>query len=445
MKKTRILMTTLLLGLSSLTAISAAECQEIRFSNGEKFCFDLQKVATERFQAKTSNSSVSAFSDLSCSLRLPNGDQVSLSRCEGEFSYGGPNGKLEIRADIGNYWYEMITNYDFRNGRFSSSYSDSSTTSAYPEIISVSNSSPKRDERVDLTLRIRGQDNAYTRTVKFYVEQLKNWRWERASSYTYDLERSSYSFSSYEKREKSFDRLVKFREEGEFRLYAELDNGQSTYKTFSVRDGSSYSSRYSPKWISVSDSSPDRNEWVDMMLRIRNNDSYSYYTDRVNFYVEEYRNGRRSSASTYDYQLDRSSYTFSSSDRGEIRLRNFVKFRTEGEFRVIAELYAYGNQRTTQMFYVWSSNTSSWYSRHDFTDKELKKIRAVAEIWNEVIIALEKDYPRLRRDAQWRRLSDDFYSNMQAVLRNSSSSGFRDWKDFYTKFQERLSYTVRTR
>ena len=316
-------------------AFAVAECQEIRFSNGDKFCFDLQKVGSERFQSRITSSSLSSNSDLSCRLTLPNGSQVSLPRCEGDFSYAGNAGKIELRADISNYWYELITNYDFRNGSFSTSSSTSST------------------------------------------------------------------------------------------------------------------SRWISEFYSVSDSTPDRDEWVDITLRVKNS-SYrsSDYDGRVSFRVEEYRNGRWQSASNYDYDLDKTTYYFSSSDRGEVRFNDLVRFRTEGEFRVVGELDSY-RQNAYQTLYVnsRSSSTSSnnWNSYSNFTDKELSKIRAVAKIWNELMIALEKDYPRLRNSTEWRRLSNNFYDSMQDILNNRSSAQYRNWKEFYAGFQEWLSFTVRTR
>ena len=269
-------------------------------------------------------------------MTLPNGSQISLPRCEGEFTYAGNAGKIELRADISNYWYELITNYDFRNGSFSTSSSTSSTL------------------------------------------------------------------------------------------------------------------RWVPEFYSVSDSTPDRDEWVDITLRVKNSSSYSSdYDGRVNFRVEEYRNGRWQSASSYDYDLDKTSYYFSSSDRGEVRFNDLVRFRTEGEFRVIAETSSH-RQNAYQTFYVNTSSSSSssnnyWNSHLNFTDKELSKIRAVAKIWNELMIALEKDYPRLRNSKEWRRLSNNFYDSMQDILNTRSSAKYRNWKEFYAGFQEWLSFTVRTR
>ena len=429
-------------------AFAAAECQEIRFSNGDKFCFDLQKVGSERFQSRITSSSLSSKSDLSCRLTLPNGSQISLPRCEGEFTYAGNAGKIELRADISNYWYELITNYDFRNGSFSTSSSTSSTLRWVPEFYSVSDSTPDRDEWVDITLRVKNSSfysSDYDGRVNFRVEEYRNGRWQSASSYDYDLDKTSYYFSSSDRGEVRFNDLVRFRTEGEFRLYAELNGGNSVYTSFTVGRGNSYSSEYVPEWRSVSTSRPDRNEWVDMTLTVKNSSS-NYYDGRVNFRVEEYRNGRWQSASSYDYDLDKTSYYFSSSDRGEVRFNDLVRFRTEGEFRVIAEISSH-RQNAYQTFYVNTSSSSNnyWNSHLNFTDKELSKIRAVAKIWNELMIALEKDYPRLRNSTEWRRLSNNFYDSMQDILNTRSSAKYRNWKEFYAGFQEWLSFTVRTR
>ena len=397
------------------------------------------------------SSSLSSKSDLSCRLTLPNGSQISLPRCEGEFTYAGNAGKIELRADISNYWYEFITNYDFRNGSFSTSTSTSSTSRWVPEFYSVSDSTPDRDEWVDITFRVKNSSSYssdYDGRVNFRVEEYRNGRWQSASSYDYDLDKTSYYFSSSDRGEVRFNDLVRFRTEGEFRLYAELNGGNSEYTSLTVGRGNSYSSEYVLEWRSVSTSRPDRNEWVDMTLTVKNSSS-NYYDGRVNFRVEEYRNGRWQSASSYDYDLDKTSYYFSSSDRGEVRFNDLVRFRTEGEFRVIAEISSH-RQNAYQTFYVNTSSSSSssnnyWNSHLNFTDKELSKIRAVAKIWNELMIALEKDYPRLRNSKEWRRLSNNFYDSMQDILNTRSSAKYRNWKEFYAGFQEWLSFTVRTR
>lgn len=213
------------------------------------------------------------------------------------------------------------------------------------------------------------------------------------------------------------------------------------------RGSSSYSSDdYTLEWKNVSDTRPDRNERVDMTLRVNNRYS-NYYDGRVNFSVEEYRNGRWQSASSSDYDLDKTNYYFSSSDRGEVRFNDLVRFRNSGEFRVVAELGNSNSNRAYQTFNVdrYSSSNNYYSTSLNFTDKELSKIRAVVNIWNEVIIALEKDYRRLKNSSEWKRISNNFYDAMQDVLNDRRSAKYRNWSEFYAGFQEWLSYTVRSR
>ena len=106
----------------------------------------------------------------------------------------------------------------------------------------------------------------------------------------------------------------------------------------------------------------------------------------------------------------------------------------------------------SETFYVDTSSSSSRYydsryysNSYYFTDAELKKVRGVYDIWNNVISALEKDYPNLRNNSSWRSRSDTFYRNMRDVLNDSRSATFKNWSDFYNAFTDWFSYTTRSR
>ena len=75
--------------------------------------------------------------------------------------------------------------------------------------------------------------------------------------------------------------MVKFRSEGQFRLYAEIDGGNSVFREFNTTTSSSSSEYYAPEWTSISDKNPDQNKRVDMTLRVRRNGSVNYYTKTV--------------------------------------------------------------------------------------------------------------------------------------------------------------------
>jgi hypothetical protein len=63
-----------------LPSFASAGCQEVRFSDGNRFCFDIRKINSSTFEAQVSSKSMST--SLSCVLTLPNNRSVSLSNCE---------------------------------------------------------------------------------------------------------------------------------------------------------------------------------------------------------------------------------------------------------------------------------------------------------------------------------------------------------------------------
>ena len=582
---------------------ASASCQDIRFNDGSRFCFDIKKVNSSTYDAQVSSKSTS--SSISCSLTLPNNRTVSLSNCEWRFTYDGNDvWSIHLRAT----WRttsELLTNYDFRNWTFDSYYSSSSSSYSYygdyyPEFSYVSNSRPSRDQWIDVTLKVRKSGSSsdyYDWRVNFYVERYNWGSWSRASSYEYDLENTSYTFSRSDWWEKRFNGLIRFRESWEYRLVAELSDGRSnTYETFYVdwyNSSSSSSSSYSAREISVysiTPSNPSTYEWVDVSIRalasnwnvasnynkrvkievqeyrngswrtaefsnydldqesytfstsddwrktfnslVRfrktweyrlkfteeydssvywtktinvdtnwdsyyNNNNYyssssynarelsvysvsssnpstyqwinvtlraltnnwsvaSNYNKRVRIEVQEYRNGSWRSASSSDYDLDKTYYTFSTSDNWSKTFNSLVRFRTNGEFRLKFTEDNDSSVYWTRTINVGGSSSSYYYydnynSRYyddsygNFTSSELKKIRAVYDIWDNVISSLERDYPRLRNSSSWRSMSDRFQRDMKDVLTNTRSSSFRNWSDFYNWFMDWLRYTTTTR
>ncbi len=566
MKKTRMLLGLLIGGFFALGTITSADCQTVYFPENQSFCFDIHKLETGRYKAVVSNNQLSSSWNLSCRLTLPNQESLLLPRCQGAFKYEGNNGEIKLRAELLNYRYELVANYDFSNGSFSPfSILPWISTDYQPEITAINPASPRVNERVDVSVRIK---TPYTSpiqhsTLKFRVEEYKNGQRTSSPAYWYQLSMTSYNFSPYEQGEKTFNDLVKFNNEGKFRLHVALEWGGSSTKEITV--SSQNNNDYYAEWTSVSDTSPEENEWVDMSLRVKKEGNSFSYHGWAYFSVEERRNGNRVSANNSSYELSRTSYLFSSADGGIVKFNTLVRFFEQGEFRVVARLQnstnsAYqnfyvnngGNYRYSSVdrlnirsFYPSNPESHEWidirvsaldrygntvenynsrvrfevqeyrngyrnsayssdyelsassfsFSSYDhgektfsdvlrfkktgefrvkvideyqsslygskeisvgyygnsqryygnFTEKELRKIRAVADIWNDVIVALERDYPRLRNDSHWKNLSNTFYSDMQAVLKNSNYQKFKNRNDFYKGFQDWLSYTIRAR
>ena len=370
MKKVHYLLLAAMLPVAGLANAAFAWCQTISFTDGSSFCFDIAKTGTDTYRAEVSSSRVSSNS-LGCKLTLPNNNRIDLPNCQWNFNYGGSDMKVELRADTPNSYSVLVANYDFRNGRFTDG-SDSNNRDwnnnywGYQvDFSSVSTNNPSTDQWIDMTLRVRNTSASYSnyfnRRVHFTVEEYRNGTWRTASSSDYSLERSSYDFSYSDAGERRLTNFLRFRNNGQYRILAQIDGTNYTaYQTFTV--GNSNNNRWDnnrSNWVAIDDistTSPSVDQWVS--LRVRRDGNY-YSSQTVRFEVEEYRDGYWRSAYSSDYDLDRSSYTFYSSESSK-SFSSFLKFRKDGEFRLTARLD--NGETTTASFYVGrgrNNNTSS--------------------------------------------------------------------------------------
>ena len=578
MKKVHYLLLAAMLPVAGLANAAFAWCQTISFTDGSSFCFDIAKTGTDTYRAEVSSSRVSS-SSLSCKLTLPNNNRVDLPNCQWNFNYGGSDMKVELRAETPNAYSVLVANYDFRNGRFTDG-SDSNNRDwnnnywGYQvDFSSVSTNNPSTDQWIDMTLRVRNTSASYSNyfngRVNFTVEEYRNGTWRTASSSDYSLERSSYEFSYSDAGERRLTNFLRFRNNGQYRILAQIDGTNYTaYQTFTVGNGNN--NRWDnnrSNWVAIDDistTSPSVDQWISLRVR---RDGNSYSSQTVRFEVEEYRDGYWRSAYSSDYDLDRSSYTFYSSESSK-SFSSFLKFRKDGEFRLTARLD--NGETTTASFYVgrgrnnttssqirveksgsssvsagswvdlnltayqrysnsknenyngelsvkvqkkdwyyWSTASSSDYdisssyvnfyrsdygrkyltnfirfrnngqykviftdrsdssitdsielsvggsyydntwrqnnTNYNYTNAEYDKLRAVYNIWQGVISTLKRDYPRLRNSSFWQSESDRFYNNMRAVINGERNPTFDSWNRFYQGFMDWFSLTLRTR
>ena len=578
MKKVHYLLLAAMLPVAGLANAAFAWCQTISFTDGSSFCFDIAKTGTDTYRAEVSSSRVSS-SSLSCKLTLPNNNRIDLPNCQWNFNYGGSDMKVELRADTPNAYSVLVANYDFRNGRFTDG-SDSNNRDwnnnywGYQvDFSSVSTNNPSTDQWIDMTLRVRNTSASYSNyfngRVNFTVEEYRNGTWRTASSSDYSLERSSYDFSYSDAGERRLTNFLRFRNNGQYRILAQIDGTNYTaYQTFTVGNGNN--NRWDnnrSNWVAIDDistTSPSVDQWIS--LRVRRDGSY-YSSQTVRFEVEEYRDGYWRLAYSSDYDLDRSSYTFYSSESSK-SFSSFLKFRKDGEFRLTARLD--NGETTTASFYVgrgrnnntssqirveksgsssvsagswvdlnltayqrysnsknenyngelsvkvqkkdwyyWSTASSSDYdisssyvnfyrsdygrkyltnfirfrnngqykviftdrsdssitdsielsvggsyydntwrqnnNNYNYTNAEYDKLRAVYNIWQWIISTLKRDYPRLRNSSFWQSESDRFYNNMRAVINGERNPAFDSWNRFYQGFMDWFSLTLRTR
>ena len=303
--------------------------------------------------------------------------------------------------DPWHLWGEDPLFSPYQEDRFSSRSYHHNAKELY--VYSVSSSNPSTYQWINVTLRALTNNwsvaSNYNKRVKIEVQQYTNGSWKTASFSDYDLSHESYTFSTSDNWIKTFNSLVRFRTSWEFRLMFTEDNDSSVYWTKTINVGwssssSSYSSSYNAKELyvySVSSSNPSTNQWISVTLRaLANNWSIaSNYNKRVRIEVQEYRNGSWRSASSSDYDLDRSTYTFSTSDNWVKTFSSLVRFRTNWEFRLKFTEDNDSSVYWTRTINVgWYSSSSRYYDDYyyddyyrssnyyygNFTDSELKKI-----------------------------------------------------------------------
>ncbi|MBQ5945663.1 hypothetical protein IJL65_04775 [bacterium] len=147
--------------------------------------------------------------------------------------------------------------------------------------------------------------------------------------------------TSFDDGEAVLKNLVKFKKSGYYRIYVEDTDGNESYVQISV-DTSSSSSSSDEIELSTNRKSPTTSQYVN--LTIETDDDY---TGKLTLSAK-YRSSSSSSwssisntSSTYftDYsdEWDDGYYRMKSSDDGEVTLKNLVKFRKNGYYRIYVE------------------------------------------------------------------------------------------------------------
>ena len=392
--------------------------------------------------------------------RTASSSDYSLERSSYEFSYSDAgerrltnflrfrnNGQYRILAQIDgtNYTaYQTFTVGNGNNNRWDNNRSN------WVAIDDISTTSPSVDQWVSLRVR---RDGSYysSQTVRFEVEEYRDWYWRSAYSSDYDLDRSSYTFYSSES-SKSFSSFLKFRKDGEFRLTARLDNGETTTASFYVGRGRNNNTSSQLRVEKSGSSSVSAGSWVDLNLTAYqrySNSKNENYNGELSVKVQKKDWYYWSTASSSDYDISSSYVNFYRSDYGRKYLTNFIRFRNNGQYKVIftdrsdssitdsIELSVGGSYYDN----TWRQNNNNY----NYTNAEYDKLRAVYNIWQGVISTLKRDYPRLRNSSFWQSESDRFYNNMRAVINGERNPAFDSWNRFYQGFMDWFSLTLRTR
>ena len=571
---------------------ASSDCFNIKFDNWDNVCLGITKSGTKNFKVSIDKINLSQTPSLMCYLTLPDGHMYQLNGCRWSFTYAGSTTQAVLLSatyvdNNANVFYNWLsTSINFKNwtwgsssrtinsGEWVNNWKSSSKSSDEIEL-STNRKSPTTSQYVNLTVTT---DKKYTGklylSAKYRSSSSSSWSTISNTSSTYFSNYSSewsngyYKMTSYDKGNITLSNLVKFKKNGYYRIYVKDADGNESYIQFNVWESSSYDDDLK---VSVSPSSPDTYEWVK--LTIKTDDDY---TGRINFSKFQYRSNSSSSwsdisrtSSTYvsDYSSNRSNwyYKMTSSDDGEAILKNFIKFKKSGYYRIYVkdvdwnESYVQINVDTssssssddielstnrkspTTSQYVnltietdedytgklslsakyrssssssWSSisNTSSTYfsdysdewddgyykmkSYDDgevtlrnlvkfrkngyyriyvrdtngnesyiqfnvwdvdddddddsssskvsgFSSSELDKIKTVYKNWNSMIAEMQRKYPALKKDTYWITISNNLYDDLKDVVNNKKVRDFDDYEDFQDAFDDWYDYTMR--
>jgi Ca2+-binding EF-hand superfamily protein len=224
--------------------------------------------------------------------------------------------------------------------------------------------------------------------------------------------------------------LVKFRKDGYYRVYVRDTDGNESYIQFSVGDTDSGSSYNDDLKVSASPSNPDTYEWVKLTLETDDD-----YTGKINFSKFQYKSSSSSSWSTISsrtsstYVSDYSSYwsngyyKMTSSDDGYVTLKNLVKFKKSGYYRIYVE-DTDGNESYVQINVDVSSSSSS--SNSDKVKLSTnRKSPSTSQYVNLTIETPTRYTGKLTFSAKYRSSSSDSWSNVS----RTSTTYFNDYSD----------------
>ena len=325
--------------------------------------------------------------------------------------------------------------------------------------VSASPSNPDTYEWVKLTIET---DDDYTGKINFSKFQYKSSSsssWSTISSRTSSTYVSDYSTAwsnGYYKMTSSDDgeavlkNLVKFKKSWYYRIYVEDTDGNESYVQINVDVSSSSSSSSNSDKVKLSTNrkSPSTSQYVNLTIET---DS-TRYTGKLTFSAK-YRSSssdswssisRTSSSyfSDYSNEWDNGYYKMTSSDKGEVTIKDIVKFKKNGYYRIYVEDTS-GNESYIQ-FTVGNVNNDdddesnvSWFST-----TELDKVKTVYKNRNSMVAQMMRNYPKLKNDTYWERLSNNFYNDMKDVINNKSSRDFDDYDDFQKAFDDWYKYTL---
>jgi len=456
-------------------------------------------TTTNKFQITTDNSSPDTYQRVDLSIRAQNNNNNTISDYRGtakfEVYYRTSSSSSWIRTTSYND-FELKSSYDntytFRNYdnwyvtlydaiRFKRDYDfkvkviDDNNSSIYWErifyvwgdynnnteannfLVSTNNTSPSTNQRVDLSIRARNNNNNtvtdYRGTVRFniYYRTSSSSSWIRTTSYNdfefkpiYD---NTYTFNYSDNWNITLYDAIRFKRNYDFKVEIVDDNNSSIYweRVFYIWEDSNNESNWF--YITTNNSSPNTYERVNLFIKAQdyNNNTITNYRGTVRFEIY-YRTSSSSSwirTTSSNYFEFKSSYdngyTFSSADYWYATLYDIIRFKRDYEYKVRIIDDNNSSVYGERIFYVWGD---SWWI-YGYTSTEIANIQKVYNIRDDLINSLKRSSSRLRYNQTRIDLSEDLKIEMKRILDNSSYKKYPTYREFWNAFNYRYSYTLR--
>ncbi len=324
----------IILWLTSLMWVSfaASDCKEVKFPNGTA-CVRIEKVSSTKFKLVVDTSDTNW--PIRCNIDLPGYNNNTnagwflawsmWSDCNQTFTYDYnkySNDEWDLKIYVkSNEEYPKDREdkpnndskrtfpqweYSFSDGEWTnSSRSSSSSSSSYSNwdldniYLSTDDSSPSTSQRVDLTVKVRDNDNNtitdYRDSLNFkvYYRSSSSSSWIQTSSSTYfeidnDFD-GGYDFTSSDRGVAILNNFIRFKKNYDYKVRVYDENDSSIYKeiTFNVwgsSSSSSYSDGFSSKEIDTVEELYSRrpgmiSDLEDMYSSLRNNSTWETKSD----------------------------------------------------------------------------------------------------------------------------------------------------------------------
>ena len=327
--------------------------------------------------------------------------------------------------------------------------------------VASDNMYPSTNEQVDLTVKARDSGNYtvsdYRWTVRFSVEKQSGSSWSTASYSYYDLNQTSYTFTSSDYGYHTFNNIIDFNIAGTYRVTAYDSNNSTIYgtKIFTVSSSNYYNNNYSSYnnvssyGISLSNSTP--NVWDRIKLNINALDSNgntlsNYYGSNATISIA-YR-----TSSSYSWTTI-SSYSYYSIDSTIPYFSNgsaytYITFNGNYDYRITVT-DSNSNISTQKIVYVNRSsynndynNNYYYWSTYWYTSDQVSTIQTLYNLWNGNISTLRSSSYNLRNDTYRQNMSDNLRSEMGKILNNDNARLYTSYNQFQSAFANWYSYTT---